>query len=93
MHTDKKYCVLQACTLISFLWPALVVSHCDLPFAGRGPGLESVSLAGCVKVTQKGIAALLKGSPAAQSLTSLDVSRCAGLSGNALDIPPKVCPA
>ncbi len=59
--------------------------------AGRGLGLESLSLTGCEKVTEKGVGALLKGSAAAQSLTCLDVSRCVGLSGNALDIPPKVC--
>ncbi|KAK9812694.1 hypothetical protein WJX72_002213 [[Myrmecia] bisecta] len=33
--------------------------------------------------------ALLKGSKAAQSLTSLDVSRCEGLAGAALDLHPK----
>lgn len=52
--------------------------------------MELLCLAGCTKVTDKGLAALLKGSPAARSLTSLDVSRCPGLSQNALDLPPKV---
>ncbi|KAA6425941.1 MAG: hypothetical protein FRX49_04316 [Trebouxia sp. A1-2] len=56
---------------------------------GSRLGLESLSLAGCEKVTEKGVTALLRGSAAAHSLTCLDVSRCAGLSGNALDIPPK----
>ena len=61
--------------------------HCN---AGSRLGLEALSLAGCEKVTEKGVTALLRGSAAAHSLTCLDVSRCAGLSGNALDIPPKV---
>ena len=57
---------------------------------GSPEGLEFLSLAGCPKVTDKGLTALLKGSPAARSLTSLDVSRCISLSENALDLPPKV---
>ncbi|DBA87622.1 TPA: hypothetical protein ACH3X1_004638 [Trebouxia sp. C0004] len=56
---------------------------------GSRLGLESLSLAGCEKVTEKGVTALLRGSATAHSLSCLDVSRCAGLSGNALDIPPK----
>ena len=58
--------------------------------ADQQKGLESLCLAGCTKVTDKGLAALLKGSPASRSLTSLDVSRCPGLSQTALDLPPKV---
>ncbi|KAL0028586.1 hypothetical protein WJX79_003638 [Trebouxia sp. C0005] len=61
----------------------------QLLHSGSRLGLESLSLAGCEKVTEKGVTALLRGSAAAHSLTCLDVSRCAGLSGNALDIPPK----
>ena len=58
--------------------------------AGSMSGLETLCLDGCAKVTEKGLAALLKGSAAARSLTCLDISRCIGLSGNALDLPPKV---
>lgn len=53
-------------------------------------GLQSLSLAGCCKVTDKGLAALQRGSPAARSLTCLDVSGCLKLTGTALDVSPKV---
>ena len=53
-------------------------------------GLQSLSLSGCCKVTDKGVAALQRGSPAARSLTCLDVSGCLKLTGTALDVSPKV---
>ena len=55
-----------------------------------GQGLQSLSLSGCCKVTDKGVAALQRGSPAARSLTCLDVSGCLKLTGAALDVSPKV---
>nr|PNR39041.1 hypothetical protein PHYPA_019319 [Physcomitrium patens] len=50
-------------------------------------GLRSVSVAGCSDITDKGIQALLRG-PSKESLVSLDISRCPGVTSAGLRLPP-----
>ncbi|KAG0559604.1 hypothetical protein KC19_10G117700 [Ceratodon purpureus] len=75
--------------------PELLEYQMETPiFFGKGDeehwkarGLRSVSLAGCSDITDKGVQALLRG-PSKDSLVSLDISRCSGVTSAGLRLPP-----